>query len=66
MIDFSLSGLRRALDSGDIGSVELTQACLDRIEERNPELNAFLTVCGESALDGARRADAGRANGGAL
>ncbi|MCY3605909.1 MAG: Asp-tRNA(Asn)/Glu-tRNA(Gln) amidotransferase subunit GatA [Gammaproteobacteria bacterium] len=66
MIDFSLSGLRRALDSGDIGSVELTQACLDRIEERNPELNAFLTVCGESALDEARRADAGRANGGAL
>ncbi|MXZ28189.1 MAG: Asp-tRNA(Asn)/Glu-tRNA(Gln) amidotransferase subunit GatA [Gammaproteobacteria bacterium] len=66
MIEFSLSGLRRALDSGDIGSVELTQACLDRIEDRNPELNAFLTVCGDSALDGARRADAGRANGGAL
>lgn len=66
MIDFSLSGLRRALDSGDIGSVELTQTCLERIEERNPELNAFLTVCGESALDGARRADAGRTNGGAL
>lgn len=66
MIEFSLSGLRRALDSGDIGSVELTQTCLERIEERNPELNAFLTVCGESALDGARRADAGRTNGGAL
>ena len=66
MIDFSLSGLRRALDSGDIGSVELTQACLDRIEEWNPELNAFVTVCGESALEGARRADAGRASGGAL
>ncbi|MCY3989319.1 MAG: Asp-tRNA(Asn)/Glu-tRNA(Gln) amidotransferase subunit GatA [Gammaproteobacteria bacterium] len=64
MIDFSLCGLRRALDAGDIGSVELTQACLDRIEERNPELNAFLTVCGETALDEARRADAGRANGG--
>lgn len=66
MNDFSLRGLRRALDSGEIGSVELTQACLDRIEERNPELNAFLTVCGESALEGARRADAGRASGGAL
>ena len=66
MIDFSLSGLRRALDSGDIGSVEITQACLKRIEERNPELNAFLTVCGEEALEEARRADAGRACGGAL
>ncbi len=66
MIDFSLSGLRRALDSGDIGSAELTQACLERIEERNPELNAFLTVCAEAALEEARRADAGRANGGVL
>ena len=63
MIDFSLCGLRRALDSGGIGSVELTQACLERIEDRNPELNAFLTVCGETALEQARRADAGRGGG---
>ena len=63
MIDFSLSGLRRALDAGDIGSLELTRACLERIEERNPELNAFLTVCGETALDEARRADAKRGGG---
>ena len=63
MIDFSLGGLRRALDSGEIGSLELTQACLERIEDRNPELNAFLTVCGETALDQARRADAGRGGG---
>ena len=66
MTDFSLCGLRRALDSGDIGSLELTQACLERIEDRNPELNAFLTVCGESALEQARRADAARADGGPL
>ena len=66
MIDFSLCGLRRALDSGRIGSLELTQACLERIEERNSELNAFLTVCGETALDEARRADAGRGGGGPL
>ena len=66
MNDFSLCGLRRALDSGDIGSLELTRACLERIEDRNPGLNAFLTVCGESALEQARRADAVRADGGPL
>ncbi|HOX60700.1 MAG TPA: Asp-tRNA(Asn)/Glu-tRNA(Gln) amidotransferase subunit GatA [Candidatus Magasanikbacteria bacterium] len=38
-------------------SVELTQACLDRIEERNSELNAFITVFAESALHEAHEAD---------
>ncbi|MFA6547521.1 MAG: Asp-tRNA(Asn)/Glu-tRNA(Gln) amidotransferase subunit GatA [Candidatus Magasanikbacteria bacterium] len=38
-------------------SVELTQACLEKIKERNKELNAFITVCEESALAEAVRAD---------
>ena len=66
MIDFSLCGLRRSLDAGVIGSRELTQACLERIEDRNPELNAFLTVCGEAALEEASRADSGNGKGGPL
>ena len=66
MVDFSLCGLRRALDAGEIGSRELTRHCLERIEDRNPELNAFLTVCGESALKEAGQADSGRGKGGAL
>ncbi len=66
MIGFSLASLRRALDSGDISSLELTEACLQRIEERNPELNAFVTLCGDAALEQARRADAGKAGDGPL
>ena len=66
MMDFSLCGLRRSLDAGEIGSRELTRACLERIEDRNPELNAFLTVCGEAALEEASRADSGRGKGGSL
>ena len=66
MIEFSLAGLRRALDRGKISSLELTEACLRRIEERNPAVNAFVTLCGESALEEAARADSGRAASGPL
>src|SRR5579871_2382762 len=38
--------------------VELTQACLTRIEKLNPSLNAFITVTGESSLAAAREMEA--------
>jgi aspartyl-tRNA(Asn)/glutamyl-tRNA(Gln) amidotransferase subunit A len=44
---------RRALSP-----VELTQACLARIEQLNPSLNAFITVTAEQALQQAREAEA--------
>src|SRR5262249_48359254 len=37
--------------------VELTQACLARIERLNSRLNAFITVTGETALAQAREAE---------
>jgi len=40
-----------------ISPVEITQACLRRIEALNPSLNAFITVTAESALAEARRAE---------
>jgi len=41
-----------------VSPVELTRACLSRIERLNPQLNAFITVTAESALAEARQAEA--------
>ena len=41
----------------EVSPVEVTRACLDRIEKLNPALNAFITVTAESALAEARAAE---------
>ncbi|MFT0848678.1 Asp-tRNA(Asn)/Glu-tRNA(Gln) amidotransferase subunit GatA [Actinomycetaceae bacterium L2_0104] len=51
------------LATGEITSVELTQACLDRIHALNPRINAFLFVDDDGALATAREVDARRATG---
>jgi aspartyl-tRNA(Asn)/glutamyl-tRNA(Gln) amidotransferase subunit A len=43
--------------SKKISPVELTQACLSRIEQLNPKLNAFITVTADSAMAQAREAE---------
>ncbi len=53
----------RALRAGKTSSAELTAACLERIEELNPCLNAFLTVTGDAARARAQQADAELARG---
>jgi aspartyl-tRNA(Asn)/glutamyl-tRNA(Gln) amidotransferase subunit A len=40
-----------------ISPVEITRACLARIEQLNPSLNAFITVTAESALADAHQAE---------
>jgi len=54
---------REKLDKKEINSVELTQACLDRIESIDKKVNAFITVCVDLALEQARNADARIAKG---
>ena len=52
-----ISELSRQVRRREISPVELTRACLKRIEELNPSLNAFITVMGESALAEARQTE---------
>ena len=49
--------LLERINSKDLSPVEITQYFLDRIEQLNPRLNAFLTVCGEEALTAAKKAE---------
>ncbi|MGF3055432.1 Asp-tRNA(Asn)/Glu-tRNA(Gln) amidotransferase subunit GatA [Microbacterium sp. YY-01] len=54
--------LGEKIAAGEISSVEVTQAHLDRIAQVDGELNAFLHV-NDSALDAARAVDERRASG---
>ena len=47
----------RMLKERRISSVELTQAVLDRIQKVEPQIKAFVTVTGETALQQAAEAD---------
>ncbi len=58
-MDFSyleLSQLRKKLDSKEISSIELTKYFLKRIKD-NQDLNAFITVTEDLALEQAKKAD---------
>ncbi len=53
----TLAGLARALEGRRISPVEVTEAVLGRIEERDGGLNSFVTVAPERAMEAARRAE---------
>ncbi len=55
--ELTIKEARSGLDSKKFTAVELTEACLKRINERNKEINAFITVSDDLALGQARAAD---------
>ena len=57
----NLRQLQQALEQRDISSVELTQHYLQRIDQHNDDLNAFITIAKQQALDAAHKADELRA-----
>jgi aspartyl-tRNA(Asn)/glutamyl-tRNA(Gln) amidotransferase subunit A len=63
MLNHGLADIAKALARGDYSSRELTQAYLDRIQEHNAGLNAYITVTPDEALAQADAADQQRAAG---
>ena len=63
LVMLDLSEASRAVQKKEVSPVELTQACLARIEKLNPRLNAFITITGDAALEAARKAEAEIARG---
>jgi amidase len=59
------SGVRLAerIRKGELSSVELVRAHLERIAEVNPKINAAIEVLGDQAMDAARASDRRRAAG---
>jgi aspartyl-tRNA(Asn)/glutamyl-tRNA(Gln) amidotransferase subunit A len=58
LTSLSLAAAARLVEQREASPVELTQACLGRIEAVERRLNAFITVMGEQAQEAARRAEA--------
>src|SRR5207248_2921422 len=54
----SLAEVSDLVRSQSISPVELTRACLENIEARDAEINAFITLTAQAALEQARRAEA--------
>ncbi len=63
LTDTSLLDAANRLRDGEVSSVELTRAVLDRIDQVDGRVNAYLKVTPDEALEAAQRADARRAAG---
>jgi aspartyl-tRNA(Asn)/glutamyl-tRNA(Gln) amidotransferase subunit A len=63
MIESSLKQLAAALAAKKVSAVELATLFLDRVEQLNPVLNAFVTIDRDKTLTMARDADERRAKG---
>ncbi|MDH5395781.1 MAG: amidase family protein, partial [Gammaproteobacteria bacterium] len=53
----TIAELAEGLKNGDFSSEELTKNYLQRIKQFDPELNSFITVSEDHALNQARAAD---------
>ncbi|MCW9049552.1 MAG: Asp-tRNA(Asn)/Glu-tRNA(Gln) amidotransferase subunit GatA [Deltaproteobacteria bacterium] len=55
--NLTIQQIRKKLIAGELTSVALTRACLERIQATNHQLNTFITVCEKEALAAAEAAD---------
>jgi aspartyl-tRNA(Asn)/glutamyl-tRNA(Gln) amidotransferase subunit A len=63
MHQFTLAEIARGLADKQFSAEELTRSLLARVQQLDPQLNSFITVTEELALEQAKAADARRASG---
>jgi len=63
LLHATLTEQRDAIARGDVSSVELTRAYLDRIAQHDPALHSYHEVFDERALETAAAVDAGKVSG---
>src|SRR5260370_32384902 len=66
LLELSGTAQARLIRDGEVSSVELVDAHLQRIEQVNPRLNAVVEVLADEAREAARLTDEQRAHGAAL
>jgi len=55
--ELTITKAQEGLKAKKFSSVELTKACLNRIKQIEPKINAFITVCEDQAIESAEHAD---------
>jgi len=63
--ELSIAQAKAMMDKGELSAVELTGSCLDRIDEVDKEIHAFITIDREGAMRQAKDADRKRTAGSA-
>jgi len=64
--ELNIKEASEGLEKGEFTSVDLTKACLNKIKELDPEINAFITVTEDLALAQAKESDERLAKGQSL
>jgi aspartyl-tRNA(Asn)/glutamyl-tRNA(Gln) amidotransferase subunit A len=62
ILNLNLIEIAHLISTGEITSLQATQITLDAIEKHNPNINAYLSVFNEQAIEQAKKVDAKIAN----
>ena len=57
LMSLTIAEAAQQIRARTLSPVELIEACLERIESVEPQVRAFVTVCGDEAMAAARRAE---------
>jgi aspartyl-tRNA(Asn)/glutamyl-tRNA(Gln) amidotransferase subunit A len=57
LFELTAAQLARRIAAHELSPVEVVRAALERIERLQPDLNCFITVCGDQAMAAAREAE---------